>query len=144
MIKSETSVKITKIATIFVGVALAFLMVFSRFILKWYGVPEQSMKILLIAFYICCVPAWIAVVSIFRLMKNIEKDSVFSSATVKLIRTLSWCCFFVSAVCFVMGFFDVTLWIFGLGSSFMTLILRVLKNVMQKACELKDENDMTI
>lgn len=144
MLSSKASAKLTRMITIVVGVILLGLMIFAKPILVWFGVRGAIITVLLLAFYICCVPAWITLVSILKIMNNVINDNVFSTQTVKLIRILSWCCVVVSIVCFICGLRYIPLWIFALGSVFMTLILRVLKNVMERAVEIKDENDFTV
>ena len=99
---------------------------------------------ILVAFYICCVPAWTALVSIAKLMKNIMAEEVFTENTVFLIRLLSWCCAAVSFVCLIAGVIYTPLWFVTLGAAFMMLILRVLKSVIAKATEIKNENELTI
>ena len=47
-------------------------------------------------------------------------------------------------MCFVAGFFYLPFFIIGGASLFMAAIMRVLKNVMQAAVEVKNENDMTV
>ena len=97
-----------------------------------------------LAFYLCCPAAWAALISILRLMTNIIHEQIFTPQTVFSMRLLSWCCAYVALVCLVFGFFWAPLLVFALGAAFLTLILRVLKSVMQRACEIKAENELTI
>lgn len=127
---------------------LVVLMFFAYPFFNWffYLRPDATLLTItvLVAFYICCVPAWTALISIAKLMKNIMAENVFTENTVFLIRLLSWCCALVSLVCFVSGFIYMPLWFVTLAAAFMMLILRVLKSVMAKATEIKNENELTI
>lgn len=96
------------------------------------------------AFYLSCPAAWVALFCIIKLLKNILKDKIFSDSSVRILRILSWCCVFVSFISFVTLFFNRAFFIFFLGAGLMTLILRVLKNVMARAIEIKEENELTI
>lgn len=146
MYTSKTSAKVTFAITVFFCVLLAVLMVFASPILKWFfsSGREETVKTVLITFYICCPAAVVTLVSILKLMRNIISEQVFIDKNVFCMRLLSWCCAFVAAVCFVSGWFYVPFWIFSLGAAFMMLILRVLKNVMAAATKIKNENELTI
>lgn len=140
------SAKITRIITCFFCVLLLALMIFGPKLLVFYfGYLSASlMKKVLLAFYLCCPAAWTALICLLLLMTNIINDAIFTLKTVFSMRLLSWCCGIVALVCLIFGFFWAPLLAFSLGAAFMTLILRVLKNVMARATELKNENELTI
>ena len=127
---------------------LGGLMFFAYPFFDWFFYFRNDAELLtvsvLVAFYICCIPAWTALVSIAKLMKNIMAEEVFTEKTVFLIRLLSWCCAAVSFVCLIAGVIYKPLWFVTLAAAFMMLILRVLKSVMAKATEMKNENELTI
>ena len=146
MYTSLMSAKITRAITCLFCVLLAVLMIFGPRLLSVYFAylsPVLAKKVLL-AFYLCCPAAWAALVCILLLMTNIIHENIFTAKTVFSIRLLSWCCAFVAAVCLVFGFYWAPLLAFSLGAAFLTLILRVLKSVMARATELKNENELTI
>lgn len=142
------SAKLTLIIDYIFCALLSVIMVFAYPVFSWFfsfrGNGDLLCITVLVAFYICCVPAWTALVSIVKLMKNIMAEEVFTEKNVFLIRLLSWCCALVSFVCFIAGFIYMPLWFVTLGAAFMMLILRVLKSVMAKATEMKNENELTI
>ena len=142
------SAKLTLFIDYLFCIVLAGLMVFAYPFFGWFfGFRDNGdfLKVtVIVAFYICCAPAWTALVSIAKLMKTIMAEEVFTEKTVFLIRLLSWCCAAVSFVCFVAGFVYMPLWFVTLAAAFMMLILRVLKSVMAKAAEMKNENELTI
>lgn len=140
------SAKVTLVISYCFCVLLAVLMIVAKPVLSWFYGPqgEQSGKIILLAFYICCPAAWVALVGIIRLLNNVIREEIFCEKSVFLLRLLSWCCAFVCVVCFGFGVRYFPLLIFSAGAGFMMLILRVLKSVMAKATELKAENELTI
>ena len=146
MYTSMTSAKLTRAITVLFCVLLAVLMIlFPRLLAFYFGYLALSLQHkVLFAFYLCCPAAWAALVSILLLMTNIIRGDVFTQKTVFIMRLLSWCCAWVTAVCLGFGFFWAPLLVFALGAAFMTLILRVLKSVMARAVELKEENELTI
>ena len=101
---------------------------------------HQFMDIL----YFSCIPAMAALVCLHMLLSNIKNEKVFITRNVKLLRIISWCCF--SAAAFLA--FAVRYYLFfgfvSVALAFVGLILRVVKNVIEQAVLLKDENDFTI
>ncbi len=147
MYTNKHSAKLTLAVTYAFMELLVELMVFGWDILEWYYgaiMRESTVKTVMYTFYSCCPAAWIALVCIARLLTNILKEEIFTGSTVKLLRIIEWCCIFVTAVCLTAGFFYPVFWIFGFGSAFMSVILRVLKNVMATATQIKEENDLTV
>ncbi len=147
MYTSEKSTKLTLTITYVFMVLLAVLMVVAIPGARWFFgeiVRQSTIRIMLTAFYVCCPAAWLALIFIVKILKNILSQTVFTKDTVLYLRRLSWCCGFVAVVCAIAGLLYKPLIIFALGAAFMMLILRVLKNVMAKATEIKNENELTI
>lgn len=147
MYTSEKSTKLTLYITYAFMTLLAVLMAVAIPGARWFFgeiVRESTIRIILTAFYVCCPAAWLALIFIMKILKNILAETVFTNDTVSFLRYLSWCCGFVAIACAVCGLFYMPLFIFALGGAFMMLILRVLKNVMAKATEIKSENELTI
>lgn len=99
---------------------------------------------LLATIYVGTVPGLIALFSLDRLLANIKKKDVFIKKNVKYLRVISWCSFAVSAILFVSGFYYLLFLVVAVAAAFFGLILRVVKNVIEQAVAIKDENDFTI
>jgi Protein of unknown function (DUF3036). len=99
---------------------------------------------LLATIYACSVPGLVALFSLDRLLANIKKKNVFIAKNVKHLRVISWCSFAVSAILFVSGFYYLLFLLVAVAAAFFGLILRVVKNVIEQAVTIKDENDFTI
>lgn len=97
-----------------------------------------------IAFYLCAVLAFTSLFYLNRLLKNIAEDRIFIEENVKILRILSWCCYFVGIVMTAYSFEAYPFVIIAAAAAFFGLIIRVLKNVFAKAVEIKEENDGTI
>jgi hypothetical protein len=99
---------------------------------------------LLAGLYLCSVPAYIALICLYRLLKNIELERVFTAENVVLLRRVSWCC--VAAACISLCVAPV--WystvLIAAAAAFMALIVRVVKNVFVRAIGMKDELDYTV
>ena len=146
MYTSEKSTKLTLFVTYVFYVLLVLMMIWCIPIAQWVvgSSGRLSTRAAVIAFYVCCPAAWCALLGITRILKNVLKDQVFTDDTVKILRRLSWCCAFVALVSFIAFFFYKVFCVFSLGAALMMLILRVLKNVMAKAVEIKKENELTV
>ena len=153
---SQKSVSLTLVITWMFAGALLICMIIAPFIIpNWftfnysdgnneYRTLYSYAYVVIAAFYICCPAGICCIANLIRLLSNIKKGVVFVPANIKLLRTLSWCCFYVTVVSFVSSFFYIPFALVFASSGFLGLILRVVKNVMAKATEIKDENDLTI
>ena len=81
---------------------------------------------------------------IVKLLFNIKKDKIFIAANTKYLRRISWCCFAVAFITLVGGIFYIPFSCIAIAAAFVGLMLRVVKNVMQNAVEIKTENELTI
>lgn len=146
MYTTDKSTKLTFYVTYLFGIILIGLILFAYPIAKNVLGPNQRTAYLaaVIAFYICCPAAWVALFKIRRLLKNVLTDTIFTNETVRLLHQLSRCCAFVAAICFITIYFCHIFFTFCIGAAFMALLLRVLRNVMGKAVAIKEENELTI
>lgn len=114
-------------------------------ILKAFG------KKIIIPFYLVVPAGYAALVCLDKLLVNVRNGRVFEKHSVTLLRVLSYCCFYAAAVGLV-SFFVVakinmpleSILILSIGEGFVGLVVRVVKNVFEKAIEIKDENDLVI
>ncbi|HHU17103.1 MAG: DUF2975 domain-containing protein [Anaerovoracaceae bacterium] len=92
----------------------------------------------------CAIPGLIALFSLDKLLTNIKMKEVFIEKNVRHLRVISWCSFAVSIVSLVSGFYYLPFLIISVAAAFFGLILRVVKNVIEQAVIIKNENDFTI
>ncbi|MBR0600336.1 DUF2975 domain-containing protein [Sinanaerobacter chloroacetimidivorans] len=105
--------------------------------------PDLIQQLLFIV-YTCSAPALVALFSLNKLLTNIKKGEIFIEKNVGYLRNLSWCCFAASLIMLLSGFTYILFLIIALGAAFFGLILRVVKNVIEQAMIIKNENDYTI
>lgn len=151
-----TKTKSLFLSRILTGVAaglLAIMTVYIPAISEWYDDVSVSGGILgshsivipmSITLYICELLAFGALWSLNRLLENINKEQVFVPENTTCLRRISWICMIMG---FVLCIFSIWRSIF-LFAAFLVimfgLVMRVLKNVFEKAVEIKSENDFTI
>ena len=139
---------------IFVAILTASLFAAPWFINFWFtvyrgwqenGAAIKDMSTLFIScFYPCAVFAYITLYSLLKLLFNIKKDEIFIIANVKYLRYISWCCFAVAIITLVGGVLYVPFLLVAVAAAFVGLMLRIVKNVMQNAVAISEENELTI
>ena len=143
----DKSIRLSKFCTVAMGLVLAALcaaspwsrlfsvqMVYKDLTVNWYTVS-------LVAF---AVPAYTALVALYRLLDRIGRGRVFVAENVRRLRIISWCCFAAAAVFAASSFYSTSWVVLAVAAAFGGLILRVVKNVFAAAVALKDEHDLTI
>jgi hypothetical protein len=94
--------------------------------------------------YSILVFALLADVLLVALLLRVYRERVFTDPSVALIRSISWCCFFVAVAFVAVGFYFHVAWCIALAAAFLGLCVRVTKNVIEEATEIKSENDLTV
>ncbi|MBO6232121.1 MAG: DUF2975 domain-containing protein [Ruminiclostridium sp.] len=116
-------------------------------ITMWYDAvsgKEPIMPVLTVCCYLCDIIAIIALWELRKLLSNISKQQLFTDANTRCVRVISWCCFGVAAVLCVLAFWRLLALLLAIVTAFVGLILRVVKNMLAAATELREENDFTI
>ena len=139
---------------VFVAILTLALFVGPWFVKFWFTVYRgwntdgEAMKNMSAVFAGCFYPsaifAYITLYSLLRLLFNIKKDEIFISANVKYLRRISWCCFAVAIITVIGGVFYIPFLLVAIAAAFVGLMLRIVKNVMQNAVEINEENELTI
>ncbi len=101
-------------------------------------------KVFLWCFYPSAVFAGIILYSLLNLLYNIRKGEVFIKVNASYLKTVSLCCFAIAIITFIGGFFYMPFMFVSAAGGFVGLLLRVLKNIIQSAIEIREENDLTI
>lgn len=94
--------------------------------------------------YIALVPAFIASFSLSAFLSNIAKDRLFVKKNVTLMRLIYLSCFAECAVFFAFGFYYILSFVLSFAALFIGVMLRIVMHLIDRAVELKDENDYTI
>lgn len=155
MITTKKSVSVSIFVCITVAVILGILVflgpkVFEFYMTAYRGfVPDgEALRMLKKTFAFCFYPSAVfsAVIlySLLSLLFNIKKGDTFTRINVLLLKIVSWCCFAIGIITFVGGFFYMPFMFVAAAGGFLGMFLRVLKNVMQSAVEIAEENELTI
>lgn len=144
---SANSLKLTRILTTAVFVLSCAVLFLIPIITNWYdnvsGKPP-IMPVLTVCLYICDIFAILALWELNIMLKNISKQELFTDRNTRCVRVISWCCFGVAAVFLALSFWRLFALLLAVVAGFVGLILRVIKNMLATAAELREENDYTI
>ncbi|MGN0677657.1 MAG: DUF2975 domain-containing protein [Ruminococcus sp.] len=141
---------LTWIATFIVVVLTFFVPRFSEWYDKSFShdygfFAESSVMIpMCIVLYVCEVFAFAVLYSLHILLANINREQVFVEQNTLCLRRISWACMFAGIAFSVLGLWRFVFLLAGFLAVMFGLIMRVLKNVFEKAVEIKSENDFTV
>ena len=111
---------------------------------KYRHMRESGRIAILVAFYGCLPFVLTALICMWRLLRNIQKERAFSAVNSRLMAVLSWCCAAVAAVTLGAFRWYPPLIFITLSMAFLFLIVRVVRNCFIAAIALKEENALTI
>lgn len=80
----------------------------------------------------------------FALLLRVRRGEVFTGGSVALIRAVSWCCFLLCAAFCGLGRWFRLAFMAAFAAVFLGACLRVVKNVIEEATEIKSEHDLTV
>jgi len=155
MWNKDKSLILSRILTIAAAMAAVIVAVFIPAIAEWYeyemsseanGIFDRSTMFIpmCITLYVCDALALAALWKLHILLRNISKDEVFTDKNTACLRWISWICMGVGVIMMIFGLWSSIFIFFGMCALMFGLIMRVLKNVFEKAVEIKSENDFTI
>ena len=105
---------------------------------------ERMLKLFRVCFYPCACLGLVTLYSLIRLLLNIKREDIFIIANVRCLRRISWCCITVSVITLVAGVMYLPYMFVCVAAGFVGLMLRVVKNVMENAVQLKEEHELTL
>ncbi|MBQ8966413.1 DUF2975 domain-containing protein [Ruminococcus sp.] len=132
---------------------LIVLLFTAHLIAEWFSIisvgkglinTERLDIVVTVMIYICDVFAITAVLKLNKLLSNIAKNEVFIDENTRCLRIISWCIVFAGITFSVFSLWRYEFLFAAFFALFLGLVMRVLKNVFEKAVELKSENDFTI
>ncbi len=155
--------KISRKLSVWLSIVLAGLfmvaLVFGAFIMPWLvhtliDLPDTSgirqnitaggRTLVMAASYGLLVVCALADVLLFALLLRVRKGLVFTAKSASLIRGVSWCGIALGLLFGLLGlYFELSLAL-AFAGFFLGLCLRVVKNVIEEATAIKEENDLTV
>ncbi|MGI5921762.1 MAG: DUF2975 domain-containing protein [Syntrophomonadaceae bacterium] len=149
MWNGEKSIILTKwCIVIFMGLLLG-VVVSAPWLTDWFvdisqAGQDEHRAYFMTTIYVGFVPAAYLLYSLFKLLRRIETGQVFTDENVELLRRISWSCFAGAVVALISVFYYYPWAFVAIAAAFMGLIVRVVKNVVAQAVELKNEADYIV
>ena len=81
---------------------------------------------------------------LIALRRRVQKEAVFTAESVALLRGISWCCVAAGALFVWLGSYFLLSYAVAFVAVLVGICLRVVKNVIAEATEIKSENDLTV
>ena len=132
------------IATLMLGIVSLFCI---PVITEWYDAisGEEPIHIVLnIILYLSAILGILSLWQLLMLLNRLAKQQVFVAENARCFRLISWCCFGVAILWLVLTFWRFLAFFVAFIAAFAGLLLRVMKNMLETAVELREENDFTI
>ncbi len=125
------------------------------FISPWYWTDK---KIYIIPTLIELFIAFIADIKLIQILRNIKNEIVFETKNVESVRMISWCCFGEMLVFLLEAIYyhfteggspaqklaALILLVITFVCGFVGIVVRVVKNILEEATAIKNENDFTV
>ncbi len=128
------------LAMLFLTVTIPWLVPFLCEILK----HEKDVTFMTVVAYLAVPAGWGAVILLYKILFNINNKRVFVNENVKFLNILSWLCFYVGIVSAVASSRYVAFVFVSISAFFIGLIIRIVRNIIEEAIKLKEENELTI
>lgn len=126
------------------SLALSWLQTSPSFHLWALTIDRPQWILLTVCCWLCSGFGYLLLDRMNRLLVNLQKEQIFVSENVRYLRTVSQCCFAACGICLCFSLKMPSLLSVSFASGFVGLIVRIVKNVFEKAIAMKDELDYTV
>lgn len=139
----KKSVKFTLI-TVYVAMAAMFLLAVTLpWIITWYveikGKDAGLPAVVMITFYPCVLPVFVALFSLKNLLKNILGGLVFGDKNIHHLKVMALCCILCAAITLVAGFYYLPFFFVSVASLGCAVFVKAMKDVF--AVQLESQRD---
>lgn len=149
MWKSKHSIMLSKsLIGIFAILVIVIMVLDNRFVdILVENIPSimtTNQTYLTITIYLGGVIVLVIFYCLYRLLHNLSYQKVFVPANIVWLRYISWLCMLGGVIAIISAIYWIYWLIIAVMAFFIGLIVRVVKNIMTEAIQLKSENDFTI
>lgn len=114
---------------------------------EWYDAVSGQEPIHVALNTVLYLSAMLGILALWQLkglLDRFAKQEVFVSENAASFRRIAWCCFAVAFIWLIFTFWRFLAFIVAFMAAFAGLLLRVMKNMLEAAVKLREENDYTI
>ena len=142
------SILFSQICVVLFALLLAVLDLGCWRIVNWFvalrGMGGQAVWGILAVLLLCSVFGWVLLWALWRLLGNLRQARVFTEENIAQLQRVSLCCAAAALICVGGCFFYLPFLVAVAAAGFMSLIVRIVRNVFQKALDMKNELDLMI
>lgn len=121
------------------------------FLLSWPAAvgPRDTVSVMEYTFVLSAAYGLVAICAVadillFSLLRRVRKGLVFTPESIGLVRGVSWCVIGLGVLFAPLGYYFQVSVVMAFLCVFLGLCLRVVKNVLEEATAIKEENDLTV
>ena len=146
----KRTLRFSQVCLIVFVLLLAYLDLRAYWIVQWFlGVSHghgglRDSILFMATIYLCSVFAWIAVVSLWRLLRLVARGEAFSHASVRFLRTTSVCCFAVAVIALASALYYLPMVLPALCAGFMGAVVRIVMNAFESALSMREELNLVV
>lgn len=136
--------RVLTLATLALGIASLFCI---PIITEWYDAVSAQAPIHVVLNVVLYLSAMLAIFALWQLKTMLDrfaKQQVFVTENAACLRKIAWCCFGVAAIWLVLMYWRFLAFFVAFIAAFAGLLLRVMKNMLEAAVKMREENDYTI
>ncbi len=116
----------------------------SRWYVEWRGISPILVTVIPVTYYVCALPALVALACLGMLLRNILREHIFHAVNSRLMNVVALCCIVVAVACGVATYWYLPFVFVAAAMLFIFLIVRVVRGCFNAAITLREENDLTI
>lgn len=149
-IKNRGGLLLAEICLAILVLGLLTMDVFAYWVVKWFlGVSHglgglRDGLCLIFSLYGCSIPAWVAVVNLWKLLRAIGRGEIFSEHTVRYLHNTAVCCFIVCVILLLSALYYLPMLLPALVACFIGAIVCIVASCFRKALQMQDELDFTV
>lgn len=149
-IKNRGGLLLAEICLALLVLLLLAMDVFAYWVVKWFlGVSHglgglQDGILFMDSIYGCSIPAWVAVVNLWKLLRAIGRGEIFSEHTVRYLRNTAVCCFIVCVILLLSALYYLPMLLLALVACFIGAIVCIVASCFRRALQMQDELDFTV
>ena len=142
------SILLSQIGVLVFAALLAALDLGGWWIVRWFAalrmMSERASLGVWAVLLACSVLGWVLLWAMWKLLGNLKSGSISTEENVRLLQRISLCCTGAAVLCLLGCFFYLPFLFAVAAAAFMSLIVRIVRNVFQTALAMKAELDFTV
>ncbi len=144
----KSSIIFADILVIISLISVVVLSIFAVSLADWYvdwrNIDPILKTVIPVAFWICAVPAVLALLGLMALLRNLFRQKIFEVTNSKIMLGICWCCIAVALVTSISAYWYMPFIFVAVAMIFLCLIVSIVRGCFNAAITLREENDLTI